>query len=423
MRIIVVGSGISACVTTWQLCQAGHQVTLVSKGPDPRKVSQAEHFSATWNGAGARFVTPLEARPYTDREKVFERTVFEGGWLTQPQAHYRGSDQAWLERRQEAHRKQSSQAWDYYRVQGPCALSLWRQWISDHPELFSNVDLCDRPILRLYDDHSLCSQAQHDYDRALIPYETVDIPPRLDNDSYQGALTVGGFTFNAQTFIINLLDQFDAEEVMLHWNRPITAILRNSHDEVTGLATPQGPLVADSYILNLGAYGYHSLFDSVTAPIGGIAGRWLLVSGVESWRSPLKLHGASLPQRQAFDLSLVPLTTPQSGTPFLAVGGGFVFLGSPPYTRQHEHALEYIDRQHRAIVQALFGKNLQIKPSPLSSLCIRAFSTDDTPLCTTLPCAGGGSALLQSGTNTGTTALAPILAEQVLAALMPTHTC
>jgi glycine/D-amino acid oxidase-like deaminating enzyme len=428
MHIAVVGTGISGCVTAWALTQRGHRVTLVSRGPDPRIRSDDEHHSATWNGSGARFITALEARPYTDRPDAFTHTVWRGGWLAGPHSEYRPREQTWLKQRLTASTRLARR---YYYPAGANALHYWQQWIERCPDLFEHTDLHSAGVIRLYNSHSALLNAQQEHQNAgaicqrLPQRELHQRLPRLESAYQQshliGGLAVEGISLNVQALIRNILDSLTRRDVTIHWQTPIERIKQNRSGEVTDLETSRGFLNADHYVLCTGAYAPPGLLENCPAngAIGGVAGRWLYGPRPEGWDVPLKIHTTDPlfdeNREPAMDLSLIPLHDPHTGRPMWAVGGGYLYLGEPPYANRYQTALDAIDTLNRKCLQQFL--DLPHLESLNTHTCVRSFSVHDIPVSVTLPCVHGGKLLIKTGHNTGTTALAPVIAQEAVQAL------
>ena len=364
MHVLVAGAGISGVMTAYHLMQQGYQVTLMAKGPDPRIQSSENHHAATWNGAGARFVTALEGHVYTatsplspDADRAFRFPVYEGGWLGQALSAYHARERDWLAQRSRAyaHDKRIQDTEDYYLKNNLRALGLWHELIQQDPTLFAGADLHDQGVLRVYAhldqaqstlayyrNHALAHQWLST-DQVAIRYPALAFA--CSHGRVAGVLEVEGLTFNVQTLARNLIEVLTSVAVDMHWLTEVRGFHRNIFGEVTGLITSRGTIVADSYVLNFGAYAPPGVLQGTAAHqcIGGVAGRWALCPQPIGWSGPVKLHGPACRYGPrffpAYDLSLVPLRHPQTGVPYLAVGGGYVFLGEPPYQGKMEQAI------------------------------------------------------------------------------------
>ena len=239
-----------------------------------------------------------------------------------------------------------------------------------------------------------------------------------------GGLSVEGLTFNIHQLTQNLLTHLNQLGVSMLWNTTVKGLCHNEAGDVTALSTAAGNLSADAYALHLGAYALPDVLNRKMAEqsIGGVAGRWCLMPRPSNFTCPIKIHGCqgheSGQDYPAFDLSLVPLTERATGQEYLAVGGGYIYLGSPPYQGKGAEAFAFTDQQIDRILNAYLGRAYRdAVQSGQTSIppdsCVRSFTTDDAPQRMTYPCSGGGVMVVYNGTNTGSTALAPIIARDV----------
>jgi len=412
-------------------------------GPDPRMQTHGDHYSATWNGAGGRFVTAWEAHPYSgdnalypDMATAFTRPVQEGGWLGVPLAQYTALEKAWLDAR--VHRTQKATRdtaiTHYYQQNNAQALHLWQKMISDQPELFHNTDLHDQGIVRVYDNTSDLQQAMllHNHAgfncaRLSLTDMAASVPALASachNGHIAGGLRVDGITFNIHQLTHNLLTHLDQLGVSFVWNTTVKGVCHNGAGDITALTTSTGNLNADAYALHLGAYALPDVLHTMTPEksIGGVAGRWRLLPRPSKFTLPIKIHGCQRHESgrayPAFDISLVPLTERATGQEYLAAGGGYIYLGFPPYKGKGTEALAFTDQEIDRILKLYLGAAYRdaCQSGPMSIppySCVRSFTTDDAPHRTAHPCSGGGFMVVYNGTNTGSTALAPIISRDV----------
>ena len=101
-----------------------------------------------------------------------------------------------------------------------------------------------------------------------------------------------------------------------------------------------------------------------------------------------------------------------------AAGGGYIYLGFPPYQSKGAEALAFTDQEIDRVLKLYLGdayrdafQSGSMSMPPYS--CVRSFTTDDAPQHMTHRCSGGGVLVVYNGTNTGSTALAPIIARDV----------
>ena len=90
-----------------RLYEAGYEVTIYTKGPDPRLDRDAEQYGSTGNGRMGRFITGFEGETYLsdtlmypNMKWAFQNPISEGGWLGKPLRKFSAEDQAMLGKKQ-----------------------------------------------------------------------------------------------------------------------------------------------------------------------------------------------------------------------------------------------------------------------------------------------------------------------------------
>jgi len=160
----VLGAGISGMMGAFALYQAGFDVSIYAKGPDPRKDHSAEQFSSTGNGELGRFVSRFEGEHYLgdtpmypDMAGAFKRHVAEGGWLGKYQDEWDEFDRLWLKKRWKASKNKESmnKTERHYIEANGKAMELWQNLIIEFPDFFEDVDLLNTGIIKIFDNKEL----------------------------------------------------------------------------------------------------------------------------------------------------------------------------------------------------------------------------------------------------------------------------
>ena len=438
--IAIVGSGISGATTAIHLSEAGHSVALYSKGPDPRETSDLPHFSSTHDGELGRFITPFEGHPYLgstpmypDMNNAFSTPISEGGWLSAPRSSFSQDDRKWLDERAKANWQNVSENYRTYVTLNRESMKLWEDWFDTKPYLFEGTDLRRDGILRIYDNEPLLEwsielhKREDVLEQALFATELAEQYPTFCEACEKGAIAGGletrGFTLNIKRLVENILDELEAQGAKLCWNVEIQKILL-SDQKVIGLQSNIGIIKHHCYSLHTGAYGAPELLSNTPAKnkIAGVLGRWLLMPQPAGMKKPVKIHGEARSENgkryPVVDINLTPFHEPQTGETWLAVGGGYSFVGSFPF-RIDPSMTALVDREIEKALKKFFGTLFdQAAQKGLvrrsNATCVRSFTPNDMPLNITLPTQSGGALTIEGGTNTGTTTVAPSIARTVL---------
>ncbi len=444
-NVIVVGAGISGLMDAFALQQAGFRVAVYAKGPDPRIHRKSEHYSSTQNGELGRFISRFEGEHYLgdspmypDMKGAFQKHVTAGGWLAKSENELTDFDKLWLEKRAAAsddlEQMNKTERW-YVQANGE-AMQLWQEMILKYPDLFKSTDLLNTGILRLYDSEKLLNWAvqRHEKEavlqRALTPVEVAKDYPYFANGVAEGYVAGGveapGFSFNIHRFTNNIIDYLSSQGVDFFWNHSISHIQISTQGLVQGLVADSGLVVGDNYAISPGAYADENLFQGTPSAgkIAGVAGRWMFMPAPKNFKRPVKIHGDVRTENgKKFPVVDVNLThfTDDQGQQWLAVGGGYAYLGKPPFSA-NDPAFDLIDAENDRTVKRYLGpiydqamKDGLIRKS--EATCVRSFTYDDNPVMDSMPTESGGVLRINVGTNTGTTTISPFTARETVKAL------
>jgi len=444
--VIVVGIGISSAMIAHRLYKEGYEVVVCAKGPDPRINNEAEQHGSTGNGSVGRFVTGFEGETYLsnalsnnlmypDMQKAFQTPITEGGWLARSVHEYSQKDQEWLQKRYEAANDQGRVQKvfrDYYIKNNTWSIDAWRELAEIHPKLFEGTDM-SHPyggILRLYDnkplyDYALRAHKEYKFWREDFTPDAVaqcfpEYKEACDKGYIAGGLRAVGFSLNIQQFVFNVISYLEREGVQFFWDIEITKIEIKGNGVVQGLRTKSGQmLTAMHYCVNPGAYGTEILDNTPAGgKLGGVAGRWIILPQPPrpDWlRMPTKIHGSPRMGFPLTDNNLTPFI--QNGEMMVASGAGYLYVGSNPkeYAENKQGFKIFDDLNDRVLSMYLGGYYDEAKKNGLVTIwphsCVRSFTYNDEPIHEIMNTTTGGFLTITAGTNTGTTTLAPHLAE------------
>ena len=226
-----------------------------------------------------------------------------------------------------------------------------------------------------------------------------------------GGLLVDGFSININQFSLNCIKYLEESGVNFNWN-VCAKSTKDNGGIISGLSVKENGkdviMQADNYSINLGAYGGGFSNLGLEKSVGGVAGRWVLVSGVKI-KLPTKLILRKRPDYFTFDNNITPVH--YNGKYVLAISGGCVFTGSKFDMIDQDY--ELVDLENKRTIELLFGDLLNIRLCIPKNSCIRSYTCNDEPLFDSKITSNGGVSITTSGTNTGTTTQSLYIAEKV----------
>ncbi len=446
-----MGAGMSGIMDAFFLSQYGFAVSIYAKGPDPRiPAASGKQHSSTMGGELGRFISRFEGEHYLgdspmypDMKGAFQRHVSDGGWLGKFQHELNEFDLHWLKKRQAACDDtacmKETERW--YVESNKTSMELWQEIIFQFPHLFEKADLLNTGILRLYDTDTLFAWAvarhkkEYILERSLSPNMIAEKYPYFADAAecgyIAGGLEAPGFSFNVHAFIKNVICYLEAHHVHFYWKQTVNHIKFSPEGLVQGLVLDDTSIITGHYYsLNPGAYANESLFAGTPAAgkLAGVAGRWLIVPSPKNFKRPVKIHGdARVEDGKKFPVVDINLThyKDKNGKEWLAVGGGYAYLGKPPF-RFDNPAFDLIDAENERTVKRFLGPTFLdaqqlgvIKKS--NATCVRSFTYNDRPVMDMIPAENGGILRINAGTNTGTTTIAPFTALETVKAFWGLH--
>ncbi len=290
MRVVVLGSGVVGVTSAWYLSRAGHQVTVIDRQPaagmetsfaNAGQVSPG--YSAPWAGPGIP-VKALKWLMMRHRPLVF--------W---PQA--KGGLYPWLARML-ANCTEDAYATNKARMVRLAEYS--RDCLRDlRDETGIAYDQRTQGTLQLFRTQKQLDAVEGDtavLDAFRVPYEVLDpkgcvgAEPALGlvEGKFVGGLRLpGDETGDAHVFTQRLAAMAAAAGVEFRQGVTIQAIEREG-DRITGVATDQGRVTADAYVVALGSYSTALLRPlGVALPVYPVKGYSLTLPVTEAAAAPV----------------------------------------------------------------------------------------------------------------------------------------
>ncbi len=290
MRVVVLGSGVVGVTSAWYLSRAGHQVTVIDRQPaagmetsfaNAGQVSPG--YSAPWAGPGIP-VKALKWLMMRHRPLVF--------W---PQA--KGGLYPWLARML-ANCTEDAYATNKARMVRLAEYS--RDCLRDlRDETGIAYDQRTQGTLQLFRTQKQLDAVEGDtavLDAFRVPYEVLDpkgcvgAEPALGlvEGKFVGGLRLpGDETGDAHVFTQRLATMAAAAGVEFRQGVTIQAI-ESEGDRITGVATDQGRVTADAYVVALGSYSTALLRPlGVALPVYPVKGYSLTLPVTEAAAAPV----------------------------------------------------------------------------------------------------------------------------------------
>ena len=431
--VCVVGAGITGLMTALRLSEQGFDVAVLESSPAPQAASWT-NYGCTHGGADARMYSATEYdnynekwdRLYVDMANVFERPLSRGGWLAMDPCALNRDELVWNEmfRRVPVWLAQSYSA-EIFEIcrQGRKA---WNAFFADHTAFRAHSGMRDG-VVRTYDDPSKLEAARKlqaelgALERVLSPTEAARTHPLFSdavaNGAICGALEVTGFTVQVHAFMQQLVQALKDRGVMVEWGCRADRLIRDSDNLVLGVESGNGIRKADHYVLAPGAYGGDLAAGFAGGGLlHGVIGAWLVLPhvGGELHRSAKLKRSAELNQ----DVN-VTIGMAADGSRTLTLGSGYGYVGATPsQLDQNQLALMYqqLDEIGEKFFPKAYAAALAAGTIGNKKYCVRPWTPSGLGV---FECqrAETGVAILIGGHNTGGFAIAPQVAESVLAAL------
>ncbi len=428
----VFGSGISGVMTALHAFQAGFKVILYSQEADPH-INKNSVLSSTWGGGPTRMMTLTEGEVYLgnsplypDMAQQFRKTVCDGGWLDRYDLSR--SEQAWLAKRQLFNSKLgfAERNRNFYRKANAIGNTFWQKLFHDMPELFEDTFFTDQ-IVRCYDEeeHLKLSQRIHDAQNIMqkmcaTSQELKDRHPYLTqafaNNYIAGAMEITGYSFNVQTFIINVLKRLTAHGAEINFETKVTDILLSKDGCISDLKMVKGDqnfLIQPEYgSFHLGAYDTTQALSSTPAKnsVMGVTGLWMKMLKPDQMSFSMKAHFNATASLPLTDLNLI------INGDHLIVGGGYIFTGEKLLEISENSKNKTYEAMKKSLAK-LFPENRLTDLEILDRACRRSFTYDDLPRMDALHTTKGGEMIIYAGDNTGTTSMAPCMSQMVISKL------
>lgn len=347
-----------------------------------------------------------------------------------PVTEYSQDDQDWLKKRHKAASDPQHSAnlySTYYAKFSHDSLIDWIDLLKSKPFLFENTDTTSHEdgVLVVCNSDNLLKETIDQYakynflKRILTKSEINQIAPiyknACDNGNIAGGLIVDGFAFNIHQFIENSLNHLEQKNVTFMWNEEVLEIEVGDDGRVQGLRTTHhNRVTSHHYSVNAGAYANQLLNNTpAQGKVAGVAGRWLIIPRPDGFTLPTKILTDSRFGPSIGDNNLTPFT--DNSERMLAISGGSVFVGSDHRNLPSANLCQMMDIENERILRLYLPTHYnELKKSDTikawTNTCLRSFTYDDQPVHDTMKTKMGGVLTITAGTNTGTTALAPHLA-------------
>lgn len=427
---LLVGLGVVNLVIATFLQRAGHTVTCVDSGPDPRADEPWTAYGCSRGGGNARMFSLTEADDYHDQRlgvapdnQLFKRPPSNHGWLVSAPDQ---ASESWIREfeRVPAWLARSFNA-DIFSFTQESKL-LWDTWIGGDRDLFEGSGM-RHGLLRLYSDARRLELAvqRHDAVGATLWVHSADAVrkrfPALhdaNTDVIAGGLEVKGFTLQVHDFMAKLLARLEQGGATLHFNTTIKHVRRSRDGSVTGMEAECGqPYEADDYVMSLGIDTEHLAAGSRSSGlVHGVLGCWAEIPNVEPrLAQSLKITRTG---HVAEDAN-VTVGAGTDGSERLIVGSGYGYTGADAgnlMSAQVEHIFLAVLDSIRAYFPAAFAA---VGPETIRKsfqICVRPWTASSLGVFDIEP-AANGSALWVGGHNTGGFAQSPAIAAAVVAAL------
>jgi hypothetical protein len=340
--VTIIGSGITALMSAWEVQKAGYQVNVISQSPDPRlkAANEQPQYSSTFDGRDQRYITLFEGHPYLELLEYvqavypgigddFMNSVLEGGLLALPFEQFSERDREWLEKRKEINDALKSgdkklqgrikKLFSAYAEENRAAMEKWYGFIEEllkkDPGLADKISLSSEGIMRLYDTAAVLetSEASHKaggvFKKSYTPNELKEKFPAyavgVDNGFIQGgSVEMHGLTLGVKTIgeaMVNILANDKKNPVNFQFDKRVEKIVK-SNGKVEGLriAGEDSLVKSKHYILHPGAMGLQALYEQAAPEIQNVMasmeGYWITIDGADEIvkqmdGKPNKVHG------------------------------------------------------------------------------------------------------------------------------------
>lgn len=296
----------------------------------------------------------------------------------------------------------------------------------DFSFLFENTDITPPKdgVLRIYDNKKLFnsiieSHTTYNFLKEILSLDEIILRFPIYKKAAEKGLIAGGiiaewFSLNILAFVDNIINYLESQGVLFVWNTDIEKIDIDTNSIVQGLVTKEGKrIISNHYSINPGAYAMW-LLDSTPArgKIGGVAWRWIIMPRPEWYNIPTKIHGDKRPWFPVTDNNFTPFT--EDDKRMIAVGWGYVYVWS--WKENYDDAYAIVDAENERTTELYFWEFYRSAKAKgeikvRHNACIRSFTYDDQPIHEVMRTVEGGYLTITADTNTGTTTIAPYLAE------------
>ncbi len=256
MRILVLGSGVVGVTSAWYLARAGHQVTVIDRQSAPGMETSFANagqvspgYSAPWAAPGI----PIKAMKWlmmTHRPLVLWPQLDQGlyAWLAKMLANCT----------EDAYARNKARMVRLAEYSRDCLKEL-------RAETGIQYDQRTQGTLQLFRTHKQLDHVGDDtavLDQFSVPYEVLDragcaaVEPALARVSgkFVGGLRLPGDETGDAHLFTQRLAALAAQDGVVFRHGIVVKAIEASAGQVSGIATDQGLLLADRYVVALGSY-------------------------------------------------------------------------------------------------------------------------------------------------------------------------
>lgn len=433
-KVLLVGAGVVNLITAHFLQQAGYDLQIIERSPDPRKMAEWQHYGCSRGGGDARMFSFSEMNCYNEKQSIkqpnplFRKRVDNLGWNIIPQGSSTDKEEKWISEFETLPTWLAEQYNQEIFSLTQESFLLWEKWKAKDSDLFQKSYLKEG-IFRLFSDTNTFQQKASVQaqlgacKRILTAKEIASIHPILEDAVKNGYIAGGieeiGFTLQVHLFMHLLIDQLQQNGAQFRWNEIGEEIKFDNQRNVIGIQTKNDLLKASHYVISPGAYG-SQILNGTNAEnmIHGNLGVWLELPNTEpQLENSLKLRRTG----HITEAANITVTKDAGGNPIIVLGSGYGYTGVNPNNIDEQLLdklyLGLIDTAQKYFTKAyqIASKNNSIKNT--FKFCVRPWTAKSLGVFEIITTDVNGKCVITGGHNTGGFAQAPSIANAVVAAL------
>jgi len=438
--VVLAGSGIVNLITAYHLNKQGYAVKVFEQAPDPRMRPDWRLLGCSAGGGNCRVFSLNEARHHFLNSRhyegevasPFQRTITEDGSLAVPPESLNERDHQWNARFESVTRALATRFNDDILSFNRESEPLWREMIAAHPLLFQKAGYTPG-LFRVYSTAEKFERSQVT-ERALgacqrvlsaddIARELPALRAAVETNAIAGGMAVTGFSVGIHSLVDELIAFLSAQGVEFQWQVKIDAIERDGQGRVKGLQASSQRIVADHYVMSLGAYS-QELFASFAAAnaIAPMIGLWLTIPNqTPQLDRPFKLSRSGFAAKGPGEGANIVPGIDRAGQPIIHVSSGHGYIGFGQEARRFQDVMG-LGRSVEETVRSIFPKVRQLADGrevvngDEKLACVRPWTATGLGIFERTETDRDGSFIITAGHNTGGFAQSPAVAMAVLAA-------